>query len=71
MKWWVVPMWSGITGAELLDAALIDGAGESGVCSRVILPLSKPAFAAVPMIIVFFAFQKHFLKGLTIGALKG
>ena len=110
---------------ELIDAARIDGAGELGVYSRVILPLSKPALAvlgifsfmgawndflwpllitqskdmrtlavglatlqqesmtdygllmagsavaAIPMIIVFFAFQKHFLKGLTIGAIKG
>ena len=35
------------------------------------LLMAGSAFAAVPMIIVFFAFQKHFLKGLTIGALKG
>jgi multiple sugar transport system permease protein len=35
------------------------------------LLMAGSAFAAVPMIIVFFAFQKHFLKGLTIGGLKG
>jgi len=35
------------------------------------LLMAGSTFAAVPMIIIFFAFQKHFLKGLTIGALKG
>ena len=33
--------------------------------------IAGSTFAAVPMIIIFFAFQRHFLKGLTIGALKG
>ena len=27
--------------------------------------------SAVPMILVFFAFQRYFLQGVTIGALKG
>lgn len=27
--------------------------------------------AAVPMFVVFLAFQKYFLRGLTIGAVKG
>jgi len=27
--------------------------------------------AAVPMIIIFLAFQKYFTKGLTLGAVKG
>ncbi len=35
------------------------------------LLMAGSAVAAIPMIIVFFACQKHFLKGLTIGALKG
>jgi len=35
------------------------------------LLMAGSTFAAVPMIIIFFAFQRHFLKGLTIGALKG
>jgi multiple sugar transport system permease protein len=33
--------------------------------------MAGAAFAAVPMIIVFLAFQKHFIKGLTIGGVKG
>ena len=35
------------------------------------LLMAGSVVAAVPMIIVFFACQKHFLKGLTIGGLKG
>jgi multiple sugar transport system permease protein len=33
--------------------------------------MAGAAFAAVPMIAVFLAFQKHFIKGLTIGGVKG
>jgi multiple sugar transport system permease protein len=33
--------------------------------------MAGAAFAAVPMIIVFLSFQKHFIKGLTIGGVKG
>ena len=33
--------------------------------------MAGAAFAAVPMIVVFLAFQKHFIKGLTIGGVKG
>jgi multiple sugar transport system permease protein len=28
-------------------------------------------FAMVPVFLVFFAFQRYFLRGITIGALKG
>ena len=35
------------------------------------LLMAGSAVAAIPMIIVFFAYQKHFLKGITIGGLKG
>lgn len=111
--------------SELLDAARIDGAGEFGVFRHVILPLSRPAMAALaiftfvrswndflwpvialnrpqnytltvgvanlqgefmtdwgiifsgaalaalPMIIFFLIFQKYFLEGVRMGALKG
>lgn len=33
--------------------------------------MAGAAFAAVPMIAIFLAFQKHFIKGLTIGGVKG
>jgi multiple sugar transport system permease protein len=33
--------------------------------------MAGASLAAIPMIIVFFAFQKYFLQGLRIGAVKG
>ena len=33
--------------------------------------MAGAAFAAVPMIIIFLSFQRHFIKGLTIGGVKG
>jgi multiple sugar transport system permease protein len=35
------------------------------------LLMAGAAMAAIPMIIVFFAFQKYFMQGLRIGAIKG
>ena len=34
------------------------------------LLMAGAAFAAIPMIVVFFAFSRYFLKGITIGAIK-
>ncbi|MCR5273197.1 MAG: carbohydrate ABC transporter permease [Lachnospiraceae bacterium] len=110
---------------ELLDAGRIDGATEYGICVKIMLPITKPAFASmailssmgawnnmlwpmlvfrsaekftlpiglntlltpygnnydvliagsmfsiVPVLIVFFAFQKYFIDGMTAGAVKG
>lgn len=111
---------------DLLDAARIDGAGEWGLFTQVVLPLSRPAIGAlaifafvaawneylwqliivneealqtlpvgvsklvsgltsydlgvamagatvafIPMLIVFLLFQEYFVKGITLGALKG
>jgi multiple sugar transport system permease protein len=111
---------------ELLDAARIDGASEIGIFSKVILPLAKPAvaalaifafvaawndymwqlimvtqrpmftlpvgvsqlvssllsfdlgvamagatFAFIPMLLVFLVFQDYFVKGITMGSVKG
>jgi multiple sugar transport system permease protein len=111
---------------ELLDAARIDGAGEVGVFTRIVLPLIKPAvgavaifafvggwneylwqlvivndesmltlpvgvsklvssltsfdlgvamagatFAFLPMLAVFLLFQGYFVRGITLGAVKG
>ena len=110
---------------ELLDAGRIDGANEYRICFTIMLPLTKPAFAAmailsamgawndmlwpmlvyrdaskftlpiglntlltpygnnydlliagscfsiVPLLIVFFAFQRYFISGMTAGAVKG
>ncbi len=111
---------------DLIDAASIDGAGELGVFFRIIVPLARPAIAAVaifsfiggwneylwqliiinsermltlpvgvsklvssltsydlglamagatfafmPMLLIFLLFQNYFVKGITMGALKG
>lgn len=110
---------------DLLEVATIDGCGEWGVFTQIILPLAKPGlavlgiftfmgqwnqflwpliitnssamrtlpvglallqeelpmqygllmagatYAAIPMIMIFLMFQKYFLKGITVGALKG
>ncbi len=110
---------------ELLDAGRIDGANEYRICFKIMLPLTKPAFAAmailasmgswndmlwpmmvyrdagkftlpiglntlmtpygnnydlliagscfsiVPLLIIFFAFQRYFISGMTVGAVKG
>lgn len=110
---------------SLRDAALIDGAGEAGVLVRVMMPLSRPALAAlatlqftfiwndflyplvfttsddartimlgllavrgqftvaygnqaalsvlasIPTVLIFLVFQRHFVRGLLAGAIKG
>ena len=110
---------------ELIDAGRIDGANEYRICFTIMMPLVKPAFAAmailsamgtwndmlwpmlvyrdaakftlpiglntlltpygnnydlliagscfsiIPVLIVFFAFQKYFVGGMTAGAVKG
>ncbi|MQY58907.1 MAG: carbohydrate ABC transporter permease, partial [Clostridia bacterium] len=35
------------------------------------LLMAGAAYSAIPMFIVFLAFQKYFVKGITIGAIKG
>lgn len=35
------------------------------------LLMAGATFAAIPMLIIFFSFQRYFLKGVTVGALKG
>ncbi len=110
---------------ELLDAGRIDGATEYGICIKIMLPITKPAFAAMailssmgawnnmlwpllvyrdkhkftlpiglntlltpygnnydlliagscfailPIFIVFLCFQRYFIDGMTVGAVKG
>ncbi|MCL2594036.1 MAG: carbohydrate ABC transporter permease [Promicromonosporaceae bacterium] len=110
---------------DLLEAGRIDGVSEFGIFFRIVLPLMKPAMAAmailngmaawnnmlwpllvlrspqmqtlpiglnslltpygnnydllivgalfslVPVLILFFVFQKHFISGMTAGAVKG
>jgi multiple sugar transport system permease protein len=33
--------------------------------------LAGATWSAIPMFIVFFTFQRYFLQGITVGALKG
>jgi arabinosaccharide transport system permease protein len=110
---------------DLLDAGRIDGANEYRICFTIMLPLTKPAFAAMgilsamgswnsmlwpllvyrdaskftlpiglntlltpygndydlliagsvfsvlPIVILFFLFQRYFVEGMTVGAIKG
>ena len=35
------------------------------------LLMAGATYAAIPMIIIFLMFQKYFLRGITVGALKG
>jgi arabinosaccharide transport system permease protein len=110
---------------ELLDAGRIDGANEYRICFTIMLPLVKPAFAAMgilsamgswnnmlwpllvyrdaakftlpiglntlltpygndydlliagsvfsvlPIVVLFFLFQRYFVDGMTLGAIKG
>jgi len=112
---------------EMMEAAVIDGCGEICIFTKIIVPLSRPVFAAlaiftfisswndfiwqnimltskanrtiplalsyligladgvstvgpqmagatlsaVPMILFFLCFQRHFIKGISIGAVKG
>lgn len=45
---------------SLLDAARIDGAGELEVFSRVVLPLIRPAIAAVSVLVFTFVWNDYF-----------
>ncbi len=110
---------------DLLDAGRIDGATEYGICIKIMMPITKPAFASMailcamgawndmlwpllvyrdaskftlpiglntlltpygnnydlliagscfailPIFILFLAFQRYFIDGLTAGAVKG
>ncbi|MCM1256355.1 MAG: carbohydrate ABC transporter permease [Roseburia sp.] len=110
---------------ELLDAARIDGATEYGISVKIMLPITKPAFASmailstmgawnnmlwpmmvfrdaekftlpiglntlltpygndydlliagsmfgiIPIFVVFLCFQRYFIEGMTVGAVKG
>jgi len=110
---------------DLLDAGRIDGANEYRICFTIMLPLTKPAFAAmgilaamgswnnmlwpllvyrdqskftlpiglntlltpygndynlliagsvfsvIPIVILFLLFQRYFVEGMTVGAIKG
>ena len=110
---------------ELMEAGRIDGATEYGICLKIMLPITKPAFASmailstmgawnnmlwpmmvfrdadkftlpiglntlltpygndydlliagsmfgiIPIFVVFLCFQRYFIEGMTVGAVKG
>ena len=55
---------------ELIEAARVEGIAEWRIFWYVVLPLMKPALAALPPVLMFFLMQKHFIAGLTLGAVK-
>ena len=52
---------------EYLDAARVDGASELRVLTRVVVPLARPAIAAVALFSVLFTFNDFFLPLLYSG----
>jgi multiple sugar transport system permease protein len=45
-----------------LNSVVVAGSGAS---------MAAATYLALPMLLVSFAFQRYFLRGVTIGALKG
>jgi len=52
---------------ELADAARVDGAGEFRILTRVIIPLAKPAIAAVALFQFLYAWNDFFYPLLYAG----
>jgi multiple sugar transport system permease protein len=55
---------------ELSDAARVDGAGEFRILTRVIVPLAKPAIAAVALFQFLFAWNDFYYPLLYLGNAK-
>jgi multiple sugar transport system permease protein len=51
--------------------ALLTSPKDTGQIAEVGQQLAGASISAIPMIIVFLVFQRYFLKGITVGALKG
>ena len=51
--------------------ALLTSPKDTGQIAEVGQQLAGASVSAIPMIIVFLVFQQYFLKGITVGALKG
>ena len=68
---------------DLRESAMIDGAGEWRIWGQIMIPSVKPTLAALATVqfldswnsyldpLVFLCGQKFFVKGLTVGAVKG
>jgi ABC-type glycerol-3-phosphate transport system permease component len=57
--------------AEVGDSARVDGAGELRIRWRIMIPLSKPAIATAPIVVVFLAAQKYFIRGMALTGIAG
>ena len=57
---WTIP-------EELSDAARVDGASEWQIMTRVIVPLAKPAIAAVALFSFLYAWNDFFAPLLYVG----
>lgn len=44
---------------------------QSAISTEYGLLMAGASFAAIPMFVIFFSFQRYFLRGITVGALKG
>ncbi|WP_123706406.1 MULTISPECIES: carbohydrate ABC transporter permease [unclassified Rathayibacter] len=55
---------------ELIEAARIDGAGHLRVFLQIVLPLSKPLIAVLPMVLLFLAFQRYFVQGFARSGIR-
>jgi multiple sugar transport system permease protein len=56
---------------EYADAARVDGCGELGVLLRVVLPMMRPAVAAVALFQFFYAWNDYFGPLLYVGEQPG
>lgn len=67
---------------ELLEAARVDGAGEVRIFVTIVVPLLRPVLASLammagsvvtvlPVLALFLALQKHYIRGLLLGSVKG
>jgi multiple sugar transport system permease protein len=51
--------------------SLLEGGTASAQAASQGQVLAGSTLAAIPMIIIFLVFQRYFLRGITIGAIKG
>ncbi len=54
---WILKSSFDVVPHEVVDAALVDGCGELGVLTRIMLPISKPAIVSVGIVAFFFSWN--------------
>ena len=55
---------------SLHESAKLDGAHDADILTRIVLPLSKPILAVLPIVVIYPFLQKYFVTGVMIGSLK-